>query len=117
MTFKNGTIELTVETEKITYVLSAFLNLNEGYKKETPSLGFYKDYKGTDQECMDEWDSEHYIYNTLYKKVLIPWVSNKEIISGEDFANFVQISGVSLNDFEDLIELFERAEELGFFNK
>lgn len=113
-----GTVELVFEGEEISYVLSASMDLkNPGEEKAMDSLTFYKNYGMNDEECLEIWDNYHYLYHTLYKNVLVPWVDNKTINDGMDFAELIQIKGVHIDDFKELKEMFDKAIELGFLKE
>ncbi len=110
-----GTVELILDGEEISYVLSAIIDLeNPGEDKAMESLSFCKNYGTKDEETVDVWDNDHYLYHTLYKNVLVPWVDNKTINDGMEFAQLIQVKGVHIDDFKELKELFDKAIELGF---
>ena len=113
-----GTIELILDGKEISYVLSAIIDLeNPGEDKAMESLAFYKNYGLNYAEELDGWDNDHYLYHTLYKKVLVPWVDNKTIVDGVEFAQLLQIKGVNVDDFKPLKELFDKAIRLGFLKE
>jgi len=110
-----GTVELILDGEEISYVLSAIIDLEkDGQDKAMESLAFYKNYGTRDEEVIDTWDNDHYLYHTLYNNVLVPWVDKKLINNGMDFAQLIQVKGVDIDDFKPLKELFDKAIELGF---
>jgi len=110
-----GNIELVYRGKNISYVLSCGIDLEKDNKFFMPSLIGYKDYEKNDSESVFWWDNDEYIYNILYKKVLIPWVKDKTISHAEDFAHLINDAKADLADFEPLMVLFQRAEELNFF--
>jgi hypothetical protein len=112
-----GTVELILEGKEISYVLSALLELDKpGEKKAMTSLAFYKNYGQISEESLEVWDNDIYLYNTLYKNILLPWVNEKTVSDGQEFGSLFQIKGVQIDDFKQLKELFDKAIELGFFN-
>jgi hypothetical protein len=101
---------------EISYVLEAGVNLTDpSYKKYLPSLSFWNDHGHTYEKQIEAWDNDHYIYETFYKKVLLPWIKDKTIEDPIAFAEFVSIPGIKLEDFDQLKLLIEKGIELGFF--
>lgn len=112
-----GTVELILDGKELNYVLSATIELDKpGEEKSMASIAFYKDYGLNSEEVLEVWDNDTYLYNTLYKNVLLPWVAEKTVVDGQEFGALLQIKGVHIDDFQELKEVFEKAIELGFFN-
>lgn len=111
----NGSSELYYKGNSITYVIDALLNKDlSGY--EMVSLAFCKDYGHLDQKEIEFWDNDDYLKNELYKQVLEPWVKDKTIPNSEEFTELLKIEGVSLEDFEGIYELFNKAAKFGLIN-
>lgn len=103
-------------TGGVSYVLDAGVDLNDpNYKKFMVSLSFWNDHGHTYEKEIEAWDNDLYIYETFYKKVLLPWIKDKTIEDPIAFAEFVSIPGVKLEDFDQLKLLIEKGIELGFF--
>ena len=111
-----GNTDLIFETEDLVYQLSAMLDINTR-KYEFTSLDFIKNWGMRDEKYITSWDNDTFLYETLYLKVLSPWVTLKENPSPEEFAVLLKIKGVKLEDFEGIYELFNKAIELKFFEK
>lgn len=112
----SGDITIVFDGLKITYVLSA------GIKMETrefyfPSLGFYENYGMEDEECIELWDNDHYLIRTLYRRVLLPWVSKKGVLENSEFTDLVKVKGVSLDDMDGIKELIEEGIRFDFFEE
>ena len=110
-----GNMELIYHGEKVDYVLSAGYDV-EREEYYMPSLSFYKDYGILNtQECIESWDNDTCIIETLYEKVLAPWTNNNTIINGESFAELIKINGGMVNDLPAIKELIDKGIKLGFF--
>lgn len=110
-----GNIELVYNGKNLSYVLSCGIDLDENSKFFMPSLVGYEDYERDEKKIVFWWDNDEYVYNTLYKKVIVSWVNDRTIPNPEDFAELLNEGKVDLTDFEPLMILFQRAEELNFF--
>lgn len=110
-----GNIELVYNGKNLSYVLSCGIDLEKDNTFYMPSLIGYVDYEKSNTESVFWWDNDEYLYNTLYKNVLLPWVENKTISHPEEFAELLTEGKAELTDFEPLLNLFSRAEELNFF--
>ena len=111
-----GNTELAFEADDMSYVISALLDMKTN-KYSMPSLAFTKEYGMIYEKYEAIWDNDTYLIDTLYDKVLLPWVVDKTIPSPEEFAALLKIDGVKLEDFEGIYELFNKAIELKFFEK
>lgn len=113
-----GHIDLVYDGKDMSYVLSVMIDLEkEGYRRYMPSLGFYKNYGLSDEEYVDSWDSDEYLYNTLYSKVLLPWSEGQNITSPEEFTELIKIKGVCTSDLIGLKNILDHAITLGFFEQ
>lgn len=110
-------INIVYDGVEISYELSAGIDCEKDYKKYMCSLSFVKDLGTMSEKYIGIWDNEEYLMETLYKKVLVPWVESKDIPYSDDFAGLLKMKGVKLEDFEGLIELFKHAIILGFFEE
>lgn len=106
-----GNFELVFGGKNISYVLSALYDVDKNEYK-MPSLSFVEDEGHLDEKCSEFWDGEEYLVNTLYKKVLVPWVVEKKIEDGEEFAGLIKVEGVSIDDLEGLCKLMEEGMRL-----
>ena len=106
----NGHTEIYYEGLNCTYVLSSIFN-NE-HKYVMPSLQFSKNYGMINEKSLDYWDNSEYLIK-LYKKVIKPWVKNIEVKSKKRHKEFLKEEFTSLEDYEGIYELFNRAFELG----
>ena len=68
-----GNFELIFEGKNISYVLSALYDIEKN-SYEMPSLSFIEDEGSKDEKYIAIWDNDAYLVETLYKKVLVPWV-------------------------------------------
>ena len=107
-------IELIKEGKKITYVLSAGMDLEKDNIKFMPILGFIQDYGYNHEKYLETWDNDGYIYARLFD-VLLPWTTEKKIENPELFAEFLNIPGVCLEDFPLIAELIQKGIEFEFF--
>jgi hypothetical protein len=107
-------IELLKEGKKITYVLSAGIDLEKDNIKFMPSLSFIQDYGYNHEKYLETWDNNGYIYARLFD-VLLPWTTEKKIENPELFAEFLNIPGVCLEDFPVIAELIQKGIEFQFF--
>lgn len=112
-TYMDSTISF--ETNSLTYELSAGFD----FDKDTyymPCLSFIKDKGDNENELyVSSWDNEAYLIKTLYKKVLIPWNNEKQILDVEAFADLLTIDGVSLEHFLGIEEIIKIGIKKGFF--
>ena len=106
-----GKFELFYEGENITYVLSALYDIEKNRYKMT-SLSFIEDEGSRDEKYVAIWDNDTYLVENLYKKVLVPWVVEKKIEDGQQFANLIKLQGVSIDDLEGLCKLLEEGFRL-----
>ena len=106
-----GNFELIFEGENITYVLSALYDIEKN-SYEMPSLSFIEDEGSRDEKYIAIWDNDGYLVETLYKKVLVPWVVEKKIEDGQQFADLIKTQGVSIDDLEGLCKLLEEGFRL-----
>lgn len=111
----NGNIELLFEGKEITYVISAGIDLKKGMKYFMPSFTFIKDHGSNNEECIDAWDAEEYVVETLLNKVVTPWLDHHTIPLPEEFAHLVTITGVKLEDFAGIQELINSAITYNLF--
>jgi hypothetical protein len=113
-----GSVDLEFEGERLTYVLSAEMDFENKNEMEVTSLGIYRKYGRNDQEIIEVWDNPTYLYYTLFINVLGPFVCReKSIPFPEHFTDVVKVQDLTLDDFKGLYKMFEKAQELGFFNK
>lgn len=106
-----GNFELTFEGKNISYTLSALYDVEKD-KYEMPSLSFIENEGERDEKYIAIWDNDAYLAETLYKNVLVPWVVEKKIEDGEQFAALIKLEGVSIEDLGGLCELFEAGFKL-----
>lgn len=113
-----GSVDLEFEGERLTYVLSAEIDFENKNEMEVTSLGIYRKYGQNDQELIEVWDNPTYLYYTLFINVLGPFVLDAKFVPfPEEFTQVVKVQDLTLNDFHGLCKMFEKAQELGFFNK
>lgn len=110
-----GNIELVYNGKNLSYVLSCGIDLDKDNRFYMPSLIGYVDYGKNNPENVFWWDNDEFLYNTLYKNVLFSWVEDKTISHPEEFAELLTEGKADLTDFEPLLNLFRKAEELNFF--
>lgn len=106
-----GNFELTFEGKNISYTLSALYDVEKD-EYRMPSLSFIEDEGSKDEKYIAIWDNDAYLVETLYKKVLVPWVVEKKIEDGQQFANLIKLQGVSIDDLEGLCKLLEEGFRL-----
>ena len=106
-----GSFELAFAGKYISYKLSALYDLNKD-SYEMPWLSFVKDEGYVDEKLITSWDNDTFLIQILYKKVLIPWVVEKKIEDGEEFAELIKVDGVSIDDLEGLCKLMEEGFRL-----
>lgn len=110
-------MEIIYHGEKVDYVLNAGWDV-EKKQYYMPSLLFYKNYGLIiNQECIESWDNDTYVIETLYNKVLLSWTNDNTILDGESFAELVKINGGIVNDIPAIKELIDKGIELGFFSE
>ncbi len=108
----DGFTELYYEGKNITYVLNCLLDKHLSPDKELVSMQLVQDYGMAHEKELDGWDNPSWLVTTLYHEVLTPWVIDKKIINGEEFADLLKSEGVALEDFEGIWELFNKAKQL-----
>lgn len=108
-------IEIITEGKRITYVLSAGIDLEKDNNKFMPILSFIQDHGYTYEKNIEYWDSDEYIYARLID-VLLPWTTEKKIEKPELFAEFLNIPGVDLEDFPLIAALIQKGIEFKFFD-
>ena len=106
-----GNFELIFEGKDISYVLSALYDVEKD-ECEMPSLSLVEDYGTRSEKYIAIWDNDDYLVETLYKKVLVPWVVEKKIEDGQQFADLIKTQGVSIDDLEGLCKLLEEGFRL-----
>ena len=106
-----GNFELIFEGKDISYVLSALYDIEKN-SYEMTSLSFIEDEGSREEKYIAIWDNDAYLVETLYKKVLVPWVVEKKIEDGQQFADLIKIQGVSIDDLEGLCKLMEEGFRL-----
>ena len=106
-----GNFELIFEGKDISYVLSALYDVEKD-ECEMPSLSLVEDYGTRSEKYIAIWDNDNYLVETLYKKVLVPWVVEKKIEDGQQFADLIKLQGVSIDDLEGLCKLMEEGFRL-----
>lgn len=106
-----GNFELIFEGKDISYVLSALYDVEKD-EYEMPSLSFIEDEGSIEEKYIAIWDNDAYLAETLYKKVLVPWVVEKKIEDGQQFADLIKTQGVSIDDLEGLCKLLEEGFRL-----
>ena len=106
----NGNLGIQYLGKEITYEIACIYD--DEFKLIMPSLSFIKNYGMIDSTEIECWDSDIYLKETLYEKVLKPWITDKTIDDGEEFAELLKIDGVKLDDFEGIYALFNKAFEL-----
>jgi hypothetical protein len=112
-----GNIEIAGEGREVTYILSVGLDFDKGDKRFMSCLAASRNYGMIDETYEFEWDNDEYIYNTLYKEVIIPWVDEKKVINPDEFASTLKQEGIHLDDFPIIKKMFEKAEEFNFFQE
>jgi hypothetical protein len=110
----DSNIEITTEGKRITYVLSAGIDLEKDNRKFMPILTFVQDHGYTYEKNIEIWDNDEYIYERLFD-VLLPWTTEKKIEKPELFAEFLNIPGVDLQDFPLVAALIQKGIEFEFF--
>jgi hypothetical protein len=108
-------IEIITEGKRITYVLSAGIDLEKNNNKFMPILSFVQDHGYNHEKSIECWDNDEYIYERLFD-VLLPWTTEKKIEKPELFAEFLNIPGVDLQDFPLVAALIQKGIEFEFFN-
>ena len=108
-------IEITTEGKRITYVLSAGIDLEKDNNKFMPVLAFVQDHGYNHEKYLETWDNDAYIYERLFD-VLLPWTTEKKIEKPELFAELLNIPGVDLEDFPLIAALIQKGIEFEFFN-
>ena len=103
-------IEIIRDGKKISYVLSAGIDLEDNNRKFMCSLSFVQDCGYNHEKYLEIWDVDEYIYDTLFD-VLLPWTKEKKIENPERFAEFLNIPGVDLEDFPLIAELIQKGIE------
>ena len=106
-----GNFELIFEGKDISYVLSALYDVEKD-ECEMPSLSLVEDYGTRSEKYIAIWDNDGYLVETLYKKVLVPWVVEKKIEDGQQFADLIRVQGVSIDDLGGLCKLLEEGFRL-----
>ena len=100
-------VDLFYEGEEITYSLSSLYDIEKD-EYDMTSLAFVQNRGEMGEKYSAIWDREEYLVETLYKKVLIPWVGDRKIEEGEEFSQLLKIQGVNIKDLEGLLELIEQ---------
>ena len=100
-------VDLFFEGEEITYSLSSLYDIEKD-EYEMTSLSFIENRGEFGEKYNTIWDNDVYLVETLYKKVLIPWVGDRKIEEGEEFSQLLKIQGVNIKDLESLLELIEQ---------
>lgn len=108
------TTELQYNGEKTGIKLIAFLDLSTKQYKY-PFLLFVKNMGMAYEEELECWDNEEWLYNILYTEILLPWKKNCEIVRIKDFKDLLKY--INITEIDNLIELFEKAIDLKFFEK
>ena len=106
-----GNFELIFEGKDISYVLSALYDIDKD-EYEMPSLSFIENEGERDEKYVAIWDNDAYLVETLYKNILVPWVVEKKIEDGQQFADLIKLQGVSIDDLEGLCKLLEEGFRL-----
>jgi hypothetical protein len=106
-----GNFELTFEGKNISYTLSALYDVEKN-EYRMPSLSFIENEGALDEKSIEFWDGEIFLTETLYKKVLVPWVVERKIEDAEEFAALIRVNGVSIDDLEGLCKLLEEGFRL-----
>lgn len=100
-----------------TLILSALISIRTDDKKSMPCLSLYENYGSlVGEKNIFMWDNDGYLYNTLYKKVLVPWVENNEISNPKQFSEVI-VEGIHLDEFAKLKFIFDKAIQHGFFEE
>ena len=107
-------IEIITEGKRITYVLSAGIDLEKNNNKFMPILSFVQDHGYNHEKNIECWDNDLYIYTRLFD-VLLPWTTERKIEKPELFAEFLNVPGVDLEDFPLIAELIQKGIEFDFF--
>lgn len=111
-----GNIELEVDLEDCrSLVLSVGIDIEKNNEKYMPSLSMYTNRGHIDEKIVFIWDNDEYLYNILYKTVLIPWVDNNHIVDAKEFSEVIA-AGIHLHEFAELKKIFDKAIEFEFFN-
>ena len=98
-------------------VLSALIDISAGDIKCMSCLSLYENYGSlVDEKNIFMWDNDEYLYNTLYKKVLVPWVENNEILDPKEFSEAID-EGIHRDEFAKLKFIFDKAIQNGFFEE
>ena len=100
-------VDLFYEGEEITYSLSSLYDIEKD-EYEMTSLSFIENRGEFGEKYNAIWDNDEYLVETLYKKVLIPWVGDRKIEEGEEFSQLLKIQRVNIKDLEGLLELIEQ---------
>ncbi len=108
-------IEIITEGKRITYVLSAGIDLEKNNGKFMCSLSFLQDHGYNYEKSIECWDNDLYIYARLFD-VFLPWTTEKKIEKPELFAEILNIPGVDLEDFPLIAALILKGIEFEFFN-
>ena len=106
-----GNFELIFKGKDISYVLSTLYDIDKN-EYEMPSLSFIENEGERDEKYIAIWDNDAYLVEKLYKKVLVPWVVEKKIEDGQQFADLIKTQGVSIDDLEGLCKLLEEGFRL-----
>ena len=106
-----GNFELIFEGKDISYVLSALYDVEKNKYTDT-CLSFVENQGERDEKYLRIWDREEYLAETLYKQVLVPWVVEKKIEDGQQFADLIRVQGVSIDDLGGLCKLLEEGFRL-----
>lgn len=109
MSYILGYTELTYNG-KVDYSIGALLEDDNSYTM--PWLQFTKNKGSSIEEELDFWDSEDYLVNKLYTKILKSWVEDKKVILHEEFTQLLAEEKIYIEDFQGLYDLFNRAFEL-----
>lgn len=113
----HGHIDISYEGELVTYIISSIIDMKSGNLSMT-NLDFYKNYGNIiSEKWLGGWDNDEYLIDNLYNNVLIPWTHSHEITSPKEFAELIKIEGVSIDDFEGLKVLFDKAIEMKMFDE
>lgn len=110
-----GNINLTIEGEKISYKISAGIELKDG-TYYMPSISFIKNEGHIKEKEVAFWDNDIYIIGTFLNKVIIPWIESNTIPFPKDFAEFLSVRGASINNASVIYELLNKSMDMGIFN-
>jgi hypothetical protein len=113
-----GNTDLLYEEDGIQYELSALMHLSKDRFGEYtyPSLSFWKNKGMKDEEIIDVWDNEEYLYKKLFLGVLEPMSVNIKY-DLKEFRHLMNIEGVEKAHLKGLYKLFKKAVLLGFFEE